>query len=123
MSLVTELLEKRDRLDLEIKLATQRMISEAKYKRLDSVITNKGCQVIIGDAVVRGGKLMYRLTNDEYIEQDSILRLDDGSIPADLILPCGCSAFGDPVYWNKYNRVVQCHRCGLTYKPEFPNDD
>jgi hypothetical protein len=23
-----------------------------------------------------------------------------------------------PVYWNPYNRVVQCHNCGTVWKPE-----
>jgi hypothetical protein len=24
---------------------------------------------------------------------------------------------GEPVYWNPYNQVVQCHRCGQIFEP------
>lgn len=32
-------------------------------------------------------------------------------------LPCGCDTDHSPVFWNPYNNVVQCHRCGATYSP------
>jgi len=36
-------------------------------------------------------------------------------------LPCGCNCDSNdakgPVYWNPFNKVVQCHKCGQTYKP------
>jgi len=25
---------------------------------------------------------------------------------------------GEPVYWNPYNQVVQCHRCGQVFEPK-----
>lgn len=34
--------------------------------------------------------------------------------------PCGCGADGDAVKWNPWNRVVQCHGCGLVYEPVSP---
>ncbi len=34
-------------------------------------------------------------------------------------LPCGCKIAADdnPIFWNPYNKVVQCHKCGHTYIP------
>ncbi len=32
------------------------------------------------------------------------------------IQPCGCTAEGDPIKWNPWNKVVQCHKCGAQYK-------
>lgn len=32
-------------------------------------------------------------------------------------LPCGCDADGNPVFWNEFNKVVQCHKCGHVYSP------
>lgn len=34
----------------------------------------------------------------------------------DIILPCGCTADGDPILYNPWNKVVQCHKCGAQYK-------
>ena len=28
-----------------------------------------------------------------------------------------------PVYWNKYNEVIQCHACGAIYKHESRGED
>ncbi len=30
-------------------------------------------------------------------------------------LPCGCSNDRNPIYWNEFNGVVQCHKCGAQY--------
>lgn len=30
-------------------------------------------------------------------------------------MPCGCYPQGDPIKWNPYNEVVQCHKCGTVY--------
>jgi hypothetical protein len=41
-------------------------------------------------------------------------------------LPCGCSCeltLGDkhgPVFWNHWNKVCQCHKCGQVYTPFAP---
>lgn len=35
-------------------------------------------------------------------------------------LPCGCDANGNPVFWNEFNNVVQCHKCGDVYLPSPP---
>lgn len=36
-------------------------------------------------------------------------------------LPCGCKADADdpkgPIFWNPFNGVVQCHKCGQSYDP------
>lgn len=29
-----------------------------------------------------------------------------------------CGKNAEAVKWNSYNKVVQCHHCGHTYKPE-----
>jgi hypothetical protein len=48
----------------------------------------------------------------------------DGTPGGLQTLPCGCKwRPGDPdahgpVFWNRYNRVVQCHKCGQVYTPE-----
>ena len=38
----------------------------------------------------------------------------------ELMLPCGCVADSNdpkgPIYWNPYNKVVQCHKCGQSYE-------
>jgi hypothetical protein len=36
-------------------------------------------------------------------------------------LPCGChfnpeKDYKGPVYWNAYNHIVQCHKCGRPYE-------
>jgi hypothetical protein len=36
-------------------------------------------------------------------------------IQEEHIQPCGCSSTGDPIKWNPYNKVVQCHKCGSQY--------
>lgn len=33
----------------------------------------------------------------------------------DVIQPCGCTADGDPIQYNPWNKVVQCHKCGAIY--------
>lgn len=33
-----------------------------------------------------------------------------------VIQPCGCTADGDPIQYNPWNKVVQCHKCGAQYK-------
>jgi hypothetical protein len=42
-------------------------------------------------------------------------------------LPCGCyhtDNSAGPIYWNQFNKVVQCHKCGATYgtMPRLPVD-
>lgn len=41
------------------------------------------------------------------------------------MLPCGCAADLDdpkgPVYWNPFNFVVRCHKCGGIYEPKKRN--
>jgi hypothetical protein len=42
-----------------------------------------------------------------------------------LNLPCGCTIEKDDkmnssVFWNEFNRVVQCHKCGQLYEPVPP---
>src|SRR4029077_16635306 len=37
-------------------------------------------------------------------------------------LPCGCTIIKDDamkssVFWNPFNKVVQCHKCGKLYEP------
>lgn len=32
------------------------------------------------------------------------------------ILSCGCTSQGNPVFWNEFNKVVQCHKCGSIYE-------
>jgi hypothetical protein len=37
---------------------------------------------------------------------------------------CGYKAKADipyPVFWNPFNKAVQCHNCGHVYCPESPN--
>jgi len=31
------------------------------------------------------------------------------------MMPCGCTSDGNPVHWNEFNAVVQCHKCGSQY--------
>jgi len=33
----------------------------------------------------------------------------------DVIQPCGCTADDDPIQYNPWNKVVQCHKCGAIY--------
>jgi hypothetical protein len=33
-----------------------------------------------------------------------------------VVQPCGCTADGDPIQYNPWNKVVQCHKCGAKYK-------
>ena len=59
-------------------------------------------------------------------EHDELVRLDEpelaahlvdaGDVPADDASGC---VHEDAVYWNPYNRVVQCHRCGIVFVPAF----
>lgn len=35
--------------------------------------------------------------------------------PEVKLLPCGCTPDGNPIFWNPYNGVVQCHKCGAVY--------
>lgn len=35
--------------------------------------------------------------------------------PEVKLLPCGCTPDGNPIFWNTYNGVVQCHKCGAVY--------
>lgn len=51
-----------------------------------------------------------------------ILKTTEATIEA-AVLPCGCDPSGDPVKWNPYNRVVQCHSCGKVYKPNKNKND
>jgi hypothetical protein len=42
-----------------------------------------------------------------------------------LNLPCGCTIEQDDrmkssVFWNEFNRVIQCHKCGQVYEPVSP---
>jgi len=34
------------------------------------------------------------------------------------LLPCGCDNSGDPIKFNPFNKVVQCHKCGSQYSPQ-----
>jgi hypothetical protein len=42
-------------------------------------------------------------------------------------LPCGCTIelndrMSSSVFWNEFNKVVQCHKCGHVYEPkQYPN--
>ena len=38
-------------------------------------------------------------------------------------MPCGCYPEGDPVKWNPYNEVVQCHKCGAVYDVKQDSGD
>jgi hypothetical protein len=39
-------------------------------------------------------------------------------------MPCGCKANNKdhpyPVFWNEFNGVIQCHKCGSVYRPLHP---
>jgi hypothetical protein len=47
---------------------------------------------------------------------NTIAHLIKDVYPLKSIQPCGCSSEGNPIKWNEFNKVVQCHKCGSQYK-------
>jgi hypothetical protein len=48
--------------------------------------------------------------------EGGLLRQKQMEMSEPIKLSCGCDALGNPVFWNEFNEVVQCHRCGAVYQ-------
>ena len=81
---------------------------------MDHARTHFGQESILAIAWVQGRRalLLEYALKEQMTTYASQFRRE---VTDDTILPCGCSAHGDPVYWNPFNKVVQCHKCGHVY--------